>query len=139
MEFPAPAPAPPDAATLRLLLQGGYRSGRRTHRSRADWLPWRLPESGGRSGLRYPDSGQPAGLPTPPPWWAPAAEAARYALGVKRSMTRYGTSTSGTRTDPSAAWLFSRSAMMVRGKATPDALRVCTNSGLAFGCGRKRM
>ena len=55
---------------------------------------------------------------------------------TRRSTPRYGTSASGTRTDPSAAWLFSRRAMIVRGNATPEALSVCTNSGLALGSGR---
>ncbi len=64
---------------------------------------------------RCRSSGPPAAPPAPPPFPAPGAEAARYPRGVKRSTPRYGTSTSGTRTDPSGAWLFSSSAMMVRG------------------------
>src|SRR5690606_4232906 len=65
--------------------------------------------------------------------------ASTQARGVIRSVPRYGTSGAGTRTEPSAAWFCSRRAMIVRGKARPEALRVCTNSGRALGAGRKRM
>src|SRR3989442_756177 len=42
-------------------------------------------------------------------------------------------------TDPSGCWRVSNRAAMVRGSATPDALRVWTNSGLSPGLGRQRM
>ncbi len=48
----------------------------------------------------------------------------------------YGTSTSGTRTVPSACWKFSRMAATVRPTARPDPFSVCANSGLAPAAGR---
>src|SRR5258708_7665922 len=42
-------------------------------------------------------------------------------------------------TEPSACWWVSSSAAMVRGRATPEALSVCTNSGFAPGAARQRM
>ena len=39
----------------------------------------------------------------------------------------YGRSASGITIDPSACWLFSKIATIIRGTAHPVPLRVCTN------------
>ena len=50
--------------------------------------------------------------------------------GASRSAPKYGTSAWGKVTLPSGCWCTSSSAAIVRGSATPEALSVCTNSGL---------
>ena len=61
---------------------------------------------------------------------------ARHAGHASRSNPRYGRSAAGTVTDPSACWWCSSRQAMVRGKASPDPLSVCTNRGFSPAAGR---
>ena len=68
------------------------------------------------------------GTPTPPsPYAAPITSGAPAS-----------TSAAGNRTEPSARWPFSISAISVRLIATAVPFRVCRTSGDASGPGRKR-
>ncbi len=55
---------------------------------------------------------------------------------ISNSSPKYGRNTSGNLMLPSALWLFSRSAIITRGKASPEPLSVCTYSGRAPSRGR---